>query len=76
MVGYCVVAMQVRNDRDQSVDRFGQPLWQYAVLGMSLQVDDPAMRNRHVLFGVVVVHALLCESAWNLTHRLSEQPCG
>ena len=50
--------MQVRDHRDQPVDRFGQPFRQYAVLGMGFQIGEPAMSNPHVFFGVVVVHAV------------------
>ena len=53
-----VIAMQVRNHRDQPVDRFSQPLRQDAMLGMGFQVGEPAMRNPHVFFGVIVVHAV------------------
>lgn len=53
-----MIAVQVRNHRDQPVDRFGQPLRQYAVLGMGFQVGDPSMRNPHVFFGMVIVHAV------------------
>jgi len=58
LAGSRVIAMQVRNHRDQSVDRFSQPLRQDAMLGMGFQVGDPAMRNPHVFFRVVVVYAV------------------